>query len=77
MAETSATMQPKGCRVHQVLHGRMRADTPVYIDATKRLDSCKPEDFEQTYQAAESARVAFLKAREALAAHINEHQCER
>ena len=77
MPETSETMQPQGCRVHQVLHGRLKADTRVYIDATKRLDSCKPQDFEQTYQAAESARVAFLKAREALAAHIVEHQCER
>ena len=77
MAESSATVQPKGCRVHQVLHGRLKADTRVYIDATKRLDTCKPEDFENTYQAAESARIAFLKAREVLAAHIIEHKCER
>jgi hypothetical protein len=78
MAEgSSATMQPKGCREHQVLYGRMKADTRVYIDATKRLDSCKPEDFEKTYQAAESARIAFLKAREALNSHITLHKCER
>ena len=52
-------------------------DSCVYIDAAKRLDSCKPQDFERTYQAAESTRIAFLMARDALAAHIIEHQCER
>jgi hypothetical protein len=78
MAETSTQMQhAPGCREHQVLYGRLRADTKVYAEATRRLDSCKREDFEKTYQAAESARLAFLKAREALAAHIIEHQCER
>ena len=65
------------CQEHQILYGRLRADTKVYAEVTRRLDSCKPEDFEKTYQAAESARKAFIKAREALAAHIIEHQCER
>jgi len=77
MAGTSATMQPQVCRVHQVLHGRLRADTRVYVDVTRRLESCKQEEFEQTYQAAASARLAFLKAREALKAHIAVHKCER
>jgi len=78
MAETSAEMQrsPK-CREHQILYGRLRADTKVYSEVTRRLDTCKPEDFEATYQAAESARIAFLKAREALNAHISAHGCER
>jgi hypothetical protein len=78
MAETSTEMRrsPK-CRDHQVLYGRLRADTKVYSDVTRRLESCKPEDFEQIYQAAESARIAFLKAREALSAHVIAHGCER
>ena len=78
MAETSQEMQhsPK-CREHEILHGRLRADTRVYVDATRRLDSCKQEDFEKIYEAAESARTAFLKARKALAAHIAAHECER
>jgi len=38
---------------------------------------CKPEDFKKTYEAAESARVAYLKAQEALEAHIAAHGCER
>jgi len=64
------------CREHGILHGRLRADTRVYADATRRLESCKPEEFEKTYQAAEMARVAFLKAREALKAHVAVHGCE-
>jgi hypothetical protein len=78
MAETTAVMQciPK-CREHQVLQGRLRADTKVYVVVTRRLESCKSEDFEQTYQAAASARLAFLKAREALKVHIAVHKCER
>ena len=75
MAETS-TGTPN-CRAHQVLHGRLRADIKVYVDATQRLESCKLEDFEQTYGAAGSARLAFLRAREALKAHIAVHKCER
>jgi hypothetical protein len=78
MAETSTEMQrsPK-CRQHEVLHGRLRADTKVYADVTRRLESCKAEDFEETYRAAESARLAFLRAREALKVHIALHGCER
>lgn len=77
MAETSAGMQraPK-CREHQILSGRLRADTRVYADATQRLESCSPEEFQKTYEAAESARIAFLKAREALNAHLSAHGCE-
>jgi hypothetical protein len=78
VAETSATMQRSlKCREHQILHGRLRADTKVYVDVTRRLESCKSEDFDQTYQAATSARLAFLKAREALKVHIAAHKCER
>ena len=78
MAETTAVMHciPK-CPEHQVLHGRLRADTKVYVDVTRRLESCKSEDFVQTYQAAASARLAFMRAREALKAHIAVHKCER
>jgi hypothetical protein len=77
MAETSAEMQPSSkCRQHEVLLGRLRADTKVYADVTRRLESCKAEDFEQTYRAAESARLAFLRAREALNVHIALHGCE-
>jgi hypothetical protein len=78
MAETSTQMQfPPKCRQHEVLLGRLRADTKVYADVTRRLESCKTEDFEQTYRAAESARLAFLRAREALKVHIALHGCER
>ena len=78
MGETSVEMQraPR-CREHQILHGRLRADTKVYVDVTRRLESCKQEDFEMTYAAAKSARLAFLKARKALALHVFEHKCER
>ena len=65
------------CQEHQILHGRLRADTKVYVDATRRLESCKQEDFETTYEAAESARLAFLRARKALALHVVAHKCER
>ena len=77
MAETSTEMQrtPK-CRQHEVLLGRLRADTKVYVEVTRRLEACKTEDFEQTYRAAESARLAFLRAREALNVHIALHGCE-
>ena len=77
MTETSTEMQraPR-CREHQILRGRLRADMKVYVDATRRLESCKTEEFEQIYQSAESARIAFLKAREVLAAHIIAHGCE-
>jgi len=63
MAESSTEMQrsPK-CRQHEVLHGRLRADIKVYVDVTRRLESCKTEDFEQTYRAAEAARFAFSES---------------
>ena len=78
MGETSTEMQrAPQCVEHRILHGRLRADTKVYIDATRRLEYCKQEDFEKTYEAAESARVAFLNARKALAVHVYEHGCER
>jgi hypothetical protein len=78
VGETSAAMQrAPTCREHQILHGRLRADTKVYVDATRRLESCKQEDFEKTYEAAQSARLAFLKARKALAVHVFTHGCER
>jgi hypothetical protein len=48
----------------------------VYADATRRLESCKLEDFQKTYETAESARTAFLKARKALAGHIAAHECQ-
>ena len=78
MSETSPEMQrcPK-CRQHEVLHGRLRADTKVYVEVTRRLESCKAEDFEKTYRAAESARLAFLRAREALKVHLALHGCHR
>jgi hypothetical protein len=78
MAETSTEMQPyPKCRQHEVLRGRLLADTKVYVEVTRRLESCKPEDFEETYRAAESARLAFLRAREALKVHIALHGCDR
>ena len=78
MPELSAETQaaPK-CRQHEILWGRLQADTKVYAEVTRRLESCKPEDFEQTYRAAESARRAFLKARERLNIHLALHGCER
>ena len=78
MNETSAEVQRSpACREHQILHGRLRADTKVYVDATRRLESCKQEDFDQTYEAAQSAHLAFLKARKALAVHVYVHRCDR
>jgi len=76
--ETSAEMQrAPQCREHQILYGRLRADTKVYVNVTRRLESCKQEDFEKTYEAAQSARLAFLNARKRLALHVVEHKCER
>jgi hypothetical protein len=78
VSETSAEMQrAPSCREHQILHGRLRADTKVYVDVTRRLETCKQEDFDKTYEAAQSARLAFLKARKALAVHVYAHGCER
>jgi len=77
VSETSAEIQRCAqCRQREVLRGRLRADTKVYVDVTRRLESCETEDFEQTYCAAESALLAFLRAREALKVHIALHGCE-
>ena len=65
------------CQEHLLLHGRFRADMRVYVEVTRRLESCQQKDFEKTYEAAEMARLAFLRAREELAAHIATHQCDR
>ena len=65
------------CQEHQILHGRFRADLRVYVEITRRLESCQQKDFEMTYEAAEMARLAFLRAREALDVHIAQHGCER
>jgi hypothetical protein len=78
VSETStATQQSPQCQERYILQGRLRADAKVYIDANRRLESCKPEDFKKTYEAAESARIAFLRAQEALNAHIAAHGCEQ
>jgi hypothetical protein len=78
LSETSAEKQPfPKCRQYEVLLGRLRADTKVYVEVIGRLETCKTEDFQQTYRAAESARLAFLRAREALKVHIALHGCER
>ena len=37
----------------------------ISVDATRRLEYCKPEDFDKIYELVKSARLAFLKAREA------------
>lgn len=76
--ETSAEMRrTPPCREHQILYGRLRADTKVYVDVTRRLESCKQEDFQKIYEAAQSARLAFLRARKTLALHVVAHKCER
>jgi hypothetical protein len=78
VSETSAEMQRAlRCREHQILHGRLRADVKVYVDATRRLEFCQQKDFEKTYEAAQSARLAFLNARKALALHVYAHRCKR
>ena len=78
VTETStAARQMQRCEERYILQGRMRADTRVYIDATRRLESCQPEDFDEIWEAAQSAQRAFLIAREVLKAHIAEHGCER
>lgn len=76
MATSMETQLASKCRQHEILRGRLRADTKVYVEVTRRLESCTAEDFEQTYRMAESARVAFLRAREALNVHIALHGCE-
>jgi len=78
MSETSIKMRPGlRCQEHQILHGRLRADTKVYVDATRRLEFSKPDEFAEVWKSAELARRAFLDARKLLAAHIVEHKCER
>jgi hypothetical protein len=78
VTETSAEVRRVSqCRDHQILYGRLRADTKVYVDVTRRLESCKQEDFEKTYEEAQSARLAFLRARKTLALHVVAHRCER
>ena len=78
MTGTSAEMQRTlQCREHRILYGRLRADTKVYVEVTRRLESCKHEDFQKIYEAAQSARLAFLRARKLLALHVVAHRCER
>jgi hypothetical protein len=48
----------------------------LYVEAIQPLDY-HAQDFEQIYEASESARLAFVEALEALAAHISAHQCQR
>ena len=73
---TTAALFTTRCQEHQILRGRLMAHTKVYADATRRLDHYQPVDFKEISQAAESARLAYLKAREVLAAHIIVHGCE-
>ena len=68
--------QSPQCHEHYILQERLRADARLYIDANRRLESCEPEDFKKTYETAESARLAFLKAQEAFNAHLAAHGCE-
>ncbi len=78
MTEPSPEMQAASkCRQYEILWGRLQADIKVYAEVTRRLESCKAEDFEKTYRAAESSRLAFLRAREALNVHVALHGCER
>jgi hypothetical protein len=74
--EFTETQRSAKCRQQEVLLGRLQADTKVFSEITQRLESCKAGDFEQTYRAAESARLAFLRAREALNVHRALHGCE-
>jgi hypothetical protein len=48
----------------------------LYVEAIQPLDY-HAQDFDQIYEATESARLAFVEALEALTAHISAHQCER
>jgi len=76
VSENITEMPTSQCQERQLLHGRFRADMRVYVEVTGRLESCQPRDFEKTSEAAEMARLAFLRAREALDVHIAQHGCE-
>ena len=69
MSDKIREMPAPQCQERQILHGRFRADMRVYVEVTRRLESCHAKDFEKIYEVAESARIAFVTAREASNAH--------
>jgi hypothetical protein len=70
-------MQPKDgvCHERDTLKERFHADFKVYREAVHQLDLCQPADFNQVYEEAERARLAFEAARAALKSHLAEHGC--
>jgi hypothetical protein len=70
-------MQPEAaaCPQRDSLKARFHADFKVYREAVHQLDLCQPGDFNQVYEDAERARLAFENARAALNSHIAEHGC--
>jgi hypothetical protein len=48
----------------------------LYVEVIQPLEY-HAQDFDQIYEASESARLAFVGALEALIAHIDAHQCDR
>ena len=65
-------MQPAPvCPECEILRSRYQADLRVYIDAAKFLDSA--DRFDEAYDRAERARIAFEAARERLNKHRADH----
>jgi len=61
---------------HEELKELFQAAMRAYIDAAKSLEGLpQGVEFEQAYQSAQNAMVAFTRTRERLRAHVAGHGC--
>jgi hypothetical protein len=72
-------MQPapaEECQERKILEGRHRADREVYLSAVRGLNEhLNKAEFNQAYENAERAKVAFESSRDALDVHMQVHGC--
>jgi len=78
-----ASMQPREaleCKTHEMLKARMRADLRVYREAVNILEELAPgaipKHFEKAHKLAETARIAYIAARDRFNTHVVSHRCE-
>ena len=66
-----------GCATRRILYSRYVTDLWVYIDVLNQLDlTVGAADFDQAYDSANHARLAFEHSRDELRKHCAEHGCD-
>ena len=69
------TLRPT-CMEHDELKELFQAAMRAYIDAAKSLEGLpQGVEFEQAYQVAQNAMLAFTRTRERFRAHVASHGC--